>query len=88
MLFVRTRTDHTFAHANLDILEMDATVQVKLNNLKSLHIRFDYYNEFLFVVVVVIVFFKARKKRLEHERSVERNTRRSREAYASLLMLW
>ena len=59
----------------------------KVNNLKSLHIRFDYYNEFLFVVVAVIVFFKARKKRLEHERSVERNTRRSREAYASLLML-
>ena len=84
MLFVRTRTDHTFAHANLDILEMDATVQVKLNNLKSLHIRFDYYNEFLFVVVV---FFKARKKWLEHERSVERNTKRSREAFASLLTL-
>ena len=60
----------------------------KVNDLKILHIRFDYYNEFLFVVVaVVVVFFKARKKRLEHERSVERNTRRSREAYASLLML-
>ena len=29
MLFVTTRTDHTFAHANLDILEMDATVQVQ-----------------------------------------------------------
>ena len=58
----------------------------KVNNLKSL--RFDYHNEFLFVVVVVVVvFFKARKKRLKHERSVERNTRRSREAYASVLML-
>ena len=60
----------------------------KVNNLKRLHICFDYYNEFLFVVVVVVAFFKAHKKRLEHERSVERNTRRSREAYASLLMLW
>ena len=29
MLFVTTRIDHTFAHANLDILEMDATVQVQ-----------------------------------------------------------
>ena len=29
MLFVKTRTDHTFAHANLDILEMDTTVQVQ-----------------------------------------------------------
>ena len=27
----------------------------KVNNLKSLHIRFDYCNEFLFVVVVVVV---------------------------------
>ena len=29
MLFVKTHTDHTFAHANLDILEMDTTVQVQ-----------------------------------------------------------
>ena len=29
MLLVKTRTDHTFAHANLDILEMDTTVQVQ-----------------------------------------------------------
>ena len=29
MPLVATRTDHTFAHANLDILEMDATVQVQ-----------------------------------------------------------
>ena len=29
MLLVTTRTDHTFAHANLDILEMDTTVQVQ-----------------------------------------------------------
>ena len=29
MLLVITRTDHIFAHANLDILEMDATVQVQ-----------------------------------------------------------
>ena len=57
-----------------------------VNNLRSLHIRFDHHNEFSSVVVVV--FFKARKKWLEHERSVERNTRRSREAFASLLTLW
>ena len=76
MLFVTTRTDHMFAHANLDILEMDATVQVQ--SIIS--------GAFIFVVVVV-VFFKARKKWLEHERSVERNTRRSREAFASLLTL-
>ena len=56
-----------------------------VNNLRSLHIRFDYCNEFLFVVVV---FFKARKKWLEHERNVGRNTRGSREAFASLLTLW
>ena len=29
MLLVITHTDHTFAHANLDILEMDAIVQVQ-----------------------------------------------------------
>ena len=29
MLLVKTHTDHTFAHANLDILEMDTTVQVQ-----------------------------------------------------------
>ena len=29
MLLVTTHTDHTFAYANRDILEMDATVQVQ-----------------------------------------------------------
>ena len=38
-----------------------------VNNFRSLHIRFDYYTEFLFAVVVV-AFLKARKERLEHER--------------------
>ena len=55
-----------------------------VNNFRSLLIRFDYYNEFLFVVIVFF-FFKARKKWLELERSVGRSTRRSREAFASLL---
>ena len=49
---------------------------------------------FIFVLTIImnfclllLFFFKAPKKRLEHERSVERNTRRSREAFASLLTL-
>ena len=87
MLFVRTRTDHTFAHANLDILEMDATVQVKLMISKAFIFVLTITMSFCLLSLLLLFFFKARKKRLEHERSVERNTRRSREAYASLLML-
>ena len=83
MLFVTTRTDHTFAHANLDILEMDAIVQV--HSIIS--------EAFIFVLTItmnfclLLLFFLARTKQLEHERSVERNARRSREAFASLLTL-
>ena len=75
MLFVTTRTDHTFAHANLDRLEMDATVQV-LSIISE---------AFLFVLTIIMNFCKACKKWLELERSVGRSTRRSREAFASLL---
>ena len=87
MLFVRTPTDHTFAHANLDILEMDATVQVKLMISKAFIFVLTITMSFCLLSLLLLFFFKARKKRLEHERSAERNTRRSREAYASLLML-
>ena len=47
MLFVTTRTDHTFALANLDILEMDATVQVQSIISEA----------FIFVLTITMNFF-------------------------------
>ena len=41
MLLVITHTDHTFAHANLDILEMDAIVKVQ--TIISEAFRFFFY---------------------------------------------
>ena len=55
MLLVITHTDHTFAHANLDILEMDAIVKVQTIISEAFRFFFYYYNEFSFVVVVVVV---------------------------------
>ena len=37
-LRVITQTDHTCAHANLDLSEMGGIVQVTVNSLKSLQI--------------------------------------------------
>ena len=74
MLFVTTRMDHTFARANLDILEMDATVQVQSIISEA----------FIFVLTItmnfcllLLFFLSAHEAALEYERSVERNTTRS-----------
>ena len=55
MLFVTTRMDHTFAHANLDILEMDATVQVQ--SIISEAFIFLLTITMNFLSLVVVVFF-------------------------------
>ena len=74
MLFVTTRMDHTFAHANLDILEMDATVQVQ----SIISEAFIFVLTFTMNFCLLLLFFlQARTKQLEYERNVERNTRRS-----------
>ena len=52
MLLVITHTDHTFAHANLDILEMDAIVLVKLIISEAFRFFSTIMIIFLFVVVV------------------------------------
>ena len=46
MLLVTIRMDHTFADANLDILEMDATVLVQLIISEA----------FLFVLTIITIF--------------------------------
>ena len=46
MLLVTTPTDHTFAHANQDILEMDATVQVQSIISEA----------FIFVLTIIVIF--------------------------------
>ena len=56
MLLVTTHTDHTFAHANLDILEMDAIVQVQsIISIASRFFSTIIYNV-LFVFVAVVDF--------------------------------
>ena len=57
MLLVITHTDHTFAHANLDILEMDAIVPVKLIISEAFRFFSTITIIFLFVVVVFFVVF-------------------------------
>ena len=57
MLLVITHTDHTFAHANLDILEMDAIVPVKLIISEAFRFFSTIMIIFLFVVVVFFVVF-------------------------------
>ena len=69
-----TPMDHTYAIVSLDILEMDKIAQVNLNER---------------TVECALFCCEARKKRLDHERSVERNTRRSRVAFTPLLtFIW
>ena len=66
--------DHMYVNVSLDILEMDKIAQVNLNER---------------TVDCALICCEARRKRLEHERSVEGNTRRSREAFTPLLtFIW
>ena len=74
MQSVRTPLDHMYVNVSLDILEMDRIAEVNLIER---------------TVDCALFCCEARKKRLDHERSVERNTRRSRVAFTPLLtFIW
>ena len=63
MLLVTTHKDHTFAHANLDILEMDAIVQVQsIISIASRFFSTIIYNV-LFVFVAIVDFWYHGKPR-------------------------
>ena len=70
MQSVRTPLDHMYVNVSLDILEMDKIAQVNVTERS---------------VDCALFCCEAHRKRLEHERSEERNTRRSREAFMPLL---
>ena len=74
MQTVRTPLDYMYVNVSLDILEMDKIAQVNLNER---------------IVDCALFCCEARRKRLEHERSVKGNTRRIREAFTPLLtFIW
>ena len=56
MLLVTTHTDHTFAHANLDILEMDAIVQVQSIILEAFRFVLTIMMNFCLLLLLLLFF--------------------------------